>query len=417
MNRRSRLRFRKPAFLLLLGFALAAASPLRAQPYGACMVLTGASGYVEIPDSPALNPTSAFTFEAWVSVTDANSGACSSIAGKQWTTSWWVGLCGTTLRSYLQGTASFKDGGTLDSGWNHIAVTWDGTNRRHYINGEVVGTFPETGPLPTNTSAMRIGSDVNFAHTPSGAIDEVRLWNVARTTDQIRSTINVPISTATTGLVAVWHLDGGGGDALGGHNGTVVGSAAFLDGAVAPNCTATSTSHCFESRFAVSASFTTSAGPHGVGTVVPGASTNSGLFWFFSSDNWEVLVKAVNGCGLNSRRWIFSAATTNVAYRLTVTDVTSGRYQGLLQLPGHQRSRDHRHRRPGALSLERRLRLRRSAPAAPRAARPDAASPLADPAAALAPAETPLGRLAVRADGTDRRTDGVPGFRRGLGGP
>lgn len=323
MDRRNHPRFAKSALLLSLGIALVAASSLRAQPYGAWMVFTGANGYVEIPDSSALNPTSAFTFEAWVSVTD--TGGCSNIAGKGFTTSWWVGICGTTLRSYLRGTASLHDGGTLDSGWNHIAITFDGANRRHYINGEIVSTLAETAALTTNTSVVRIGSDINYPnHSPAGAIDEVRLWNVARTTDQIRSTINVPISSATPGLVAVWHLDANGNDALGGHNGTTVGTAAYLNGAVAANCVATSTSLCLETRFAVSATYTTSGGAHGNGTVVPGASTNSGLFWFFSSDNWELLVKELNGCGLNSRRWVFSAATTNVAYRLTITDVTHG---------------------------------------------------------------------------------------------
>ncbi len=336
MNRRSYFRFGKLLFVVFFGFALAAASPLRAQPFGAWMVLTGASGYVEIADSPALNPTSAFTFEAWVSVTDANGGTgCSSIAGKNYLTAWWVGICGTTLRSYLKGGSSHKDGGTLDSGWNHIAVTFDGTNRRHYINGEIVGTFPETGPLTTSTSAVRIGSDVSWVHTPAGAIDEVRLWNAARTTEQIRSTINVPISTATPGLVSVWSLDASGNDSLGGHNGSLNGSVAFLNGAVASSCSPTSTSLCFEGRFAVSATWVKPDGTHGNGTVVPGASTNSGLFWFFSSDNWELLVKELNGCGLNSRRWIFSAATTNVHYRLNVYDVTHGvakvyfNYQGI----------------------------------------------------------------------------------------
>ena len=334
MTRPNSLRFGKPAFLLLVSFALAAASPLRAQPYGAWMVFTGANGYVQIPDSSALNPTSAITIEAWVSVSDR--GGCSNIVGKGFTTAWWVGICGTTLRSYLRGTASLHDGGVLDSGWNHIAITFDGTNRRHYINGEIVSTVAETSPLTTNTSAVQIGGDVNYAnHSPIGAIDEVRLWNVARTTDQIRSTINVPLSAATTGLVAVWHLDANGNDALAGHPGTVIGTAAFLDAPVAVSCTPSATSLCFQSRFAVQASYSTPAGAHGVGTVVPGASTNSGLFWFFSADNWEVLVKAINGCSLNSRWWVFSAATTNVQYRLTVTDVTSGvtkvyfNYQGI----------------------------------------------------------------------------------------
>ena len=132
---------------------------------------------------------------------------------------------------------------------------YDGTNRTHYINGEIVGTFPETGALPASTSPMRIASDVSWEHHPQGAIDEVRIWNVARTTDQIRSTINVPLSAAATGLVAVWSLDGSGADALGAHSATPTGSVPYLDFPVAPSCTANATTHCFESRFAVNVSW------------------------------------------------------------------------------------------------------------------------------------------------------------------
>ena len=58
--------------------------------------------------------------------------------------------------------------------------------------------------------------------------------------------------------------------------------------------------------------------------MVPVANPGSGLFWFFAADNWEVMVKALNGCGLNSRYWIFSAATTNVFYRMEVFDYHTG---------------------------------------------------------------------------------------------
>ena len=54
--------------------------------------------------------------------------------------------------------------------------------------------------------------------------------------------------------------------------------------------------------------------------MVPGAGDGSGLFWFFAPDNWELMVKVLDGCAANGSHWVFSAATTNVAYRLTVTD-------------------------------------------------------------------------------------------------
>ena len=65
----------------------------------------------------------------------------------------------------------------------------------------------------------------------------------------------------------------------------------------------------------------TTAGP---ATVVPGASNDSGLFWFFGPDNWEMLIKVLNGCGANNRYWVFFAATTNVQYTVTVTDTQTG---------------------------------------------------------------------------------------------
>ena len=37
-----------------------------------------------------------------------------------------------------------------------------------------------------------------------------------------------------------------------------------------------------------------------------GASTDSGLFTFFDGENWEVLVKVLNGCEMNGHWWVFS---------------------------------------------------------------------------------------------------------------
>lgn len=56
----------------------------------------------------------------------------------------------------------------------------------------------------------------------------------------------------------------------------------------------------------------------------PGASNASGLFWFFDPDNWEMLVKAIDGCDFNGHHWIFAAAITDVEFELTVEDTVSG---------------------------------------------------------------------------------------------
>lgn len=337
----------------MTAFAVAVAlltltNPVNAQPFGAWLSLGGNpnNGHAAIPANAALNPTAAFTFEAWVSITNSGTGEdCRTIAGKNWQESWWIGLCNVggkpTLRSYLKGNTSVRNGGQIEpSRWTHIAVVFTGSERRHYINGELAATFPETGPLTSSASPMRIGSDVNWQFPPSGGIDEVRLWNVARTEAELRANFNREITTADPGLVGVWPLNGNASDVIGPHDGATTGtSVGFLTFPVALNCgVSTATTLCLQNRFSISARWRTDPVPGSLtnaqAQVAGAANTGSGLFQFFSPDNWEIMVKALNGCGLNNRYWIFSAATTNVHYRLEVLDVKTGTQKIYFNYPG-----------------------------------------------------------------------------------
>jgi Concanavalin A-like lectin/glucanases superfamily len=335
-----------PVFVLAV-LLLVPAGPAGAQPFGAFLSLGGNpnTGHAAIPANAALNPTGAFTFEAWVSITNNAAGEdCRTIAGKNYLQAWWIGLCTVsgkpTLRSYLKGGSSSKNGGQIEPGrWTHIAVVFNGTQRLHYINGELAATFPETGPLTTSTSEMRIGSDVSWQFPPTGAIDEVRLWNVARTEAELRANFNRAITSPEGGLIAVWGLNGNASDVIGPHDGATTGtSVGFLTFPVALNCGAsTATSLCLRDRFSISARWRTD-GPglltNAQAQVAGAANAGSGLFQFFSPDNWEIMVKALDGCGLNNRYWIFSAATTNVFYRLDVLDVRTGTQKIYFNYPG-----------------------------------------------------------------------------------
>ena len=141
------------AFLIgLLGFLLLLPAAAGAQPFGVWSIFSATQGkYFDIASSPDLNPTAAITIEAWVAtVGDERAGAtesCRSVIGKDRQTSYWVGVCGNTLRSYLKGgIRSFRE---RRHGAEQPVDAHRGDVRRgqpvHYINGEVVGTFPETG--------------------------------------------------------------------------------------------------------------------------------------------------------------------------------------------------------------------------------------------------------------------------------
>ncbi|MEM6705867.1 MAG: vanadium-dependent haloperoxidase [Acidobacteriota bacterium] len=93
-------------------------------------------------------------------------------------------------------------------------------------------------------------------------------------------------------------------------------------------CTATATTHCLNGgRYRVEVTYTDFAGNSGSGQTVAGATDDSGLYWFFESTNWEMMVKVLDGCAVNNRVWVFGAATTDVAYEITVTDTMTGEVQ------------------------------------------------------------------------------------------
>jgi Bacterial pre-peptidase C-terminal domain len=92
------------------------------------------------------------------------------------------------------------------------------------------------------------------------------------------------------------------------------------------NCTPNSTTHCLlGGRYRVTIDFTPPAGAGGAAQALqPSVTSDTGLFWFFSANNIEVIIKVVSGCSFNSRIWVFSGGLTNVAYTITVTDTVTG---------------------------------------------------------------------------------------------
>jgi hypothetical protein len=62
----------------------------------------------------------------------------------------------------------------------------------------------------------------------------------------------------------------------------------------------------------------------------------SGLFWFFGWENFELLVKVLDGCQISDHFWVLAAGLTNVEYAITVKDRASGlkrRYENPLGRP------------------------------------------------------------------------------------
>ena len=78
----------------------------------------------------------------------------------------------------------------------------------------------------------------------------------------------------------------------------------------------------------------TADGEGGDGSVVHEGTNDSGLFTFFNLENWEVLIKVLDGCALNGHVWVFGASTTDLGYSIEVTDTATGTVKEFRNEPG-----------------------------------------------------------------------------------
>jgi hypothetical protein len=115
---------------------------------------------------------------------------------------------------------SVKSDSTLTPGvCYHLAGTYDGNFMRIYVNGVLEDT-DDIGPITIAQgdgplAFAQLGSV--FAEHFDGQISEVRIWNTARTADDICTYVNDTLpasiySDPTSGLVGYWRLDEGDGN-------------------------------------------------------------------------------------------------------------------------------------------------------------------------------------------------------------
>ena len=70
--------------------------------------------------------------------------------------------------------------------WTHLALVYDGTSLILYKNGEEVVRKPANGKLQQNNLSVTIGSRWESSQSYRGVIDEVRLYNVALSQEEIK---------------------------------------------------------------------------------------------------------------------------------------------------------------------------------------------------------------------------------------
>ena len=60
--------------------------------------------------------------------------------------------------------------------WTHVAMTYDGTTIRRYVNGRLAGTAAAKGKLAGGSYPLRFGGNAVWKEWFKGRLDEIRVY-------------------------------------------------------------------------------------------------------------------------------------------------------------------------------------------------------------------------------------------------
>ncbi len=197
----------------------------------------GGTAHVTLP--PLVPTTGAITVEAWVQARASDwldAPAVFKLRPNAGSDVWLGAEQAGALRPVRSLVFGFSQdvvlgGDATPFTWRHIAATHDGSEHNLYVDGVLVGTSSGVGPLSLDpTGGWVLGASLLDAFGVPldfwyGAIDDVRIWQVARTEAEFaQGRCDLPDVTDPD-LLAWWLLDSDVVDATGnGNDGTLVGA-------------------------------------------------------------------------------------------------------------------------------------------------------------------------------------------------
>lgn len=177
----------------------------------------GVDDLVTVPYDGSLDMTAAVTAEAWVLPFAPDGG----VVGV-----WGVGGLDDKFLLYLDnwqpkarivrngfpGTTEITGPPLAPALMAHLAMTYDGATLRLYVNAVEVASAAAAGVLATTVGRpLRMGIKniiVGQEEYLFGSIDEVRVWDVARTATELDVFMNQTVAPDATGLVGSWRANG-----------------------------------------------------------------------------------------------------------------------------------------------------------------------------------------------------------------
>ena len=200
---------------------------------------SGTSQYVQCGDVHDFTGTAAFTVEFRMNANSTQPNSFARLVSKEQETATregWVVLLNTGAgavrfeRWLASGGAAAEQTYSGDTD-HHVACVYDGTDMQVFVDGSGGSTSASSASLIGHAFELTFGAN---AQTPTGdefagILDEIRIWDYARTSADINRDKDIRLQGSEDGLVGYWRIDEGTGTNLtdegsGGNDGTITGA-------------------------------------------------------------------------------------------------------------------------------------------------------------------------------------------------
>ncbi len=184
--------------------------------FGKALKFDGKTDNVEVPDAKGLDAVPQISVLCWISY-DKEPPQNYAPVSKEPLYRFIIGkgasghfvLATTANGWYSNGTVASGGGMTIGE-WHHLAGTYDGTKVRFYVDGKLAGEGPQeiVGDVLDNAAAFTMAKSI-AANVDSfeGIVDEVAVFNVALSVDDIKTIMAIGLADAVAGKIAVSEHD------------------------------------------------------------------------------------------------------------------------------------------------------------------------------------------------------------------
>lgn len=191
-----------------------------------CLDFDGIDDYVNVGNKAAFDMNFTMTIEAWIYPEGPGSGGSAgsggAIVNKEGEfeiARFSNGYIGWAFANYNPGWTWVQTTAYAPQNqWSHVAVVYDNSEVRTYLNGILQHTYPVSGILgdvaPTYNDLWITGrQSAPGEQLFDGKMDEVRIWSTARSESEIRAEMHreIPSPATVPGLVANYSFNQGAG--------------------------------------------------------------------------------------------------------------------------------------------------------------------------------------------------------------